>query len=228
MCTDDRCDETADACLHLPIDRFCLDGFFCTIRDYCVDGVCQGEARTCDDHLACTIDACDEEQDLCTNAPSDALCDNQDRCLQSVCDPGAAPTDTGCAASDNGLCGACCHHVSGECTDAALSEECSNAEDSDQFFQGATCAEVLATGECIQYLGACCDSDPFKFCKVTARSECTCSTCIWHNVRTCDEVDCPSQPIPTLSHWGLVALTLLVLTGAKIAFSRRRPELNRS
>jgi hypothetical protein len=35
--------------------------------------------------------------------------------------------------------------------------------------------------------------------------------------------DClESQPIPTVSEWGLVVLTLLLLTGSKIAFGRRR------
>ena len=37
-----------------------------------------------------------------------------------------------------------------------------------------------------------------------------------------DETLVAFDPIPTVSEWGLVVLTLLLLTGAKIYFGRRR------
>ena len=34
----------------------------------------------------------------------------------------------------------------------------------------------------------------------------------------------PDKPIPTVSEWGLVVLALLLLTGAKVYFGRRRAD----
>ncbi len=71
-------------------------------------------------------------------------------------------------------------------------------------------------------LGACCDHDPFGGCHDDrALDECTCGRCEWFEERTCEEIECASEPIPTVSQWGLVVLTLLLLTGAKIYFGRR-------
>ena len=41
----------------------------------------------------------------------------------------------------------------------------------------------------------------------------------------CDDPDCPAPPcdrIPTVSEWGLIALALALLAGAKVYFGRRR------
>jgi len=37
----------------------------------------------------------------------------------------------------------------------------------------------------------------------------------------CDEIKCWHNPIPTVSEWGLVVMTLLLLTGAKVYFGWR-------
>jgi hypothetical protein len=69
--------------------------------------------------------------------------------------------------------------------------------------------------------GACCDHDPFGGCQDDrALDECVCRKCEWFEERTCAQVDCTREPIPTVSEWGLVILTLLLLTGAKIYFGR--------
>jgi len=70
-------------------------------------------------------------------------------------------------------------------------------------------------------LGACCDHDPFGGCQDDrALDECVCGKCEWFQERTCAQIDCTREAIPTVSEWGLVILTLLLLTGAKIYFGR--------
>jgi len=72
-------------------------------------------------------------------------------------------------------------------------------------------------------LGACCNHDPFGGCQDDrALDECVCGKCEWFQERTCAQVDCTRAPIPTVSEWGLVILTLLLLTGAKIYFGRSK------
>jgi len=76
--------------------------------------------------------------------------------------------------------------------------------------------------ECERVTGACCDGDPFGPCRnETVIPECQCPSCNWHEFQTCEEIDCPAKPIPTVSAWGLAVLALLLMIGAKIAFGRR-------
>ena len=46
----------------------------------------------------------------------------------------------------------------------------------------------------------------------------------WEKGLSCEQLGCDANftPIPTVSEWGLVIMTLLLLTGAKIYFGRRR------
>jgi hypothetical protein len=71
-------------------------------------------------------------------------------------------------------------------------------------------------------LGACCDHDPFGACtdEVT-EAQCVCEKCEWFDKQACVHVACTKFPIPAVSEWGLVVLTLLLLTGAKVYFGRR-------
>jgi hypothetical protein len=41
----------------------------------------------------------------------------------------------------------------------------------------------------------------------------------------CAHIECRHNAIPTVSEWGLVVMTLLLLTGAKIYFGRRGSEV---
>jgi hypothetical protein len=73
-------------------------------------------------------------------------------------------------------------------------------------------------------LGACCDHGPFGDCTDgLTLAACDCSTCEWEKLGSCSELDCPHTAIPTVGEWGLVVLTLLLLTGAKLAFRRSNP-----
>ncbi len=83
-------------------------------------------------------------------------------------------------------------------------------------------------GEVIKFVerkGACCDNDPFGPCvDDVTEAECDCEKCKWFEKQRCDEVVCMHGAIPTVSEWGLVVLTLLLLTGAKVYFGRRQSE----
>ncbi|UCG34061.1 MAG: hypothetical protein JSU68_05380, partial [Phycisphaerales bacterium] len=55
----------------------CDDGLWCNGMETCVAGTCQpGTPPDCSDGLECTVDSCDEENDLCVNTPDDTVCDD--------------------------------------------------------------------------------------------------------------------------------------------------------
>mgnify|MGYP001584142731 CR=1 FL=1 len=89
-------------------------------------------------------------------------------------------------------------------------------------------AGILVSGEITvgggAVTGACCDHDPFGGCTDgVSQTECDCGRCEWTEDALCDDVECPRDSIPTVGAWGLAVLTLLLLTGAKVAFARRTP-----
>ena len=63
-------------------------------------------------------------------------------------------------------------------------------------------------------------------CEETILADCNCQTCTWVKGGDCADVKsqglCLVNPIPTVSEWGLVILTLLLLIGAKVYFGLRR------
>ncbi len=85
-CTDDFCDATV-GCQAVEDDtNVCDDGLFCTDVDSCSNGNCIGQTRDCDDHVSCTIDACDENANLCTHQSQDSLCNDNNPCTDDFCD----------------------------------------------------------------------------------------------------------------------------------------------
>ena len=73
---------------------------------------------------------------------------------------------------------------------------------------------------CDADLGACCDHDTFGGCTDTAFADCQGGKLEWTKGASCATIACVHNAIPTVSQWGLVVLTLLLLTGAKIYFGR--------
>ncbi|MBI4822005.1 MAG: S8 family serine peptidase [Deltaproteobacteria bacterium] len=58
-------------------DAECDDGLFCTGAETCVGSVCAaGTPPNLSDGVECTIDSCDELNDLVTHSPNDAFCDD--------------------------------------------------------------------------------------------------------------------------------------------------------
>ena len=111
--------------------------------------------------------------------------------------------------------GACCDTLHGTCEEPVLQADCTGSHSA--WTSNASCDEV----ECIGDTGACCDQDPFGACTDgIILSDCQCPTCTWHKLQACDEIECTLAAIPTASAWGLAALTLLLMIGAKVVFGR--------
>ena len=72
VCTDDEtCDGAGGCGPGTPIDAFCDNGLFCDGAEVC-DTLLDCQAGTpvdCDDADSCTLDVCDENNDLCVYAP---------------------------------------------------------------------------------------------------------------------------------------------------------------
>ncbi len=84
---------------------------------------------------------------------------------------------------------------------------------------GTECDEALDM--CVEQTGACCDQGAFGGCTETTNDGCQGDDLVWHEELTCEDIECTHEAIPTVSQWGLVVLTLLLLIGAKIYFARR-------
>jgi len=82
---------------------------------------------------------------------------------------------------------------------------------------------------CPPQSGACCNHDAGPLaseglCEETVMNDCVCPRCVWTKGVTCDQITtCTADfiPIPTVSEWGMVVLTLLLLIGGKVYFARR-------
>jgi hypothetical protein len=114
--------------------------------------------------------------------------------------------------------GACCETVKGTCADGVLEADCKGAQRI--WTKGTSCSAV----DCDPTLGACCDHDPFGGCTDTTFNQCPTDGTKneWTKGRSCAQVTCTHNSIPTVSEWGIVVLTLLLLTGAKVYFGRRQ------
>ena len=79
-------------------DDQCDDGLFCTGTERCTGGRCETEAVDCDDAIACTTDACVEEDKRCTHTPPD---EDDDGFGDAACvDDRGAPIGTDCDDAD--------------------------------------------------------------------------------------------------------------------------------
>jgi len=88
-CTTDTCDETTDSILHTPTNSLCDNGLFCDGQEVCDPELdcLAGTPPVFDDGVGCTVDSCDEVNDVVINSPNDAICDNSLFCDgQEFCD----------------------------------------------------------------------------------------------------------------------------------------------
>ena len=87
-------------------DEQCDDDSACTSNDYCNDGACMGDMKSCDDGDACTDDGCLPLSGECTFSVSD--CGDDNACTSDSCD-----SDFGCEYDD----------ISADCVD---DEDCTS------------------------------------------------------------------------------------------------------
>jgi hypothetical protein len=239
-CTDDSCDEAADAIVNAPNDGLCDNGLFCDGVETCDQVIgCQAgqilDGVPCEDGNLCNGDDMCEAGVCVHRNPLD--CDDSNVCTDEVCAPllgcqyffNARSCDDGDACTDGDICsgGSCQSGGPLDCDDSNLctDELCSpllgcqyfnNASPCDD---GDTCTDgsVCSDGSC--QIGAPLDCDDGNSC--TADS--------------CDQVfGCRNEYIdgcvvvPTTPEWGLPLLGLMLLTaGATLLSSGRRREVSR-
>jgi subtilisin-like proprotein convertase family protein len=113
-CTLDACDETQDKWTHTPQDSVCDDGLFCTGAEKCLanTGCVVQNVPVVDDKVNCTVDTCDETNDIVTHLPDVTLCEDGNACTDNICSPTAGctfmfntvPCDDGEACTKNDVC----------------------------------------------------------------------------------------------------------------------------
>ena len=206
-CTDDSCDEDADAIVNATNDSLCDDGAFCNGAETCdATSDCQaGAAPLVDDGTGCTDDSCDEDGDTIVNAPNDALCDDGAFCNGAEtcdatldCQPGTAPSiDDGISCTDDS-----CDEDTDTLTHTASDAIC----DDGLFCNGAEACDV--TTDCQP--GTAPDPDDGVPCTddscdeeldalVNVASDASCDDGLFCNgVETCDtELDCRAGTAPS-------------------------------
>ncbi|MEK6798661.1 MAG: IPTL-CTERM sorting domain-containing protein [Planctomycetota bacterium] len=230
VCTEEHCNGLGLCVLEVELCGACCDGE----TGICTSGLfpeeCVGvqaswfQGHTCEE-LGTGPDRCERHTGACCNASPGLGGACTDGTFPEEC-VGAQMTwhkDQTCAQI---VCdehrGACCDRLSGTCNDNLLQSQCTG--DQPVWTKGATCAEVA----CAPSDGACCNSatggDASQAtCTITSFADCQCIKCVWTKGVGCGDVICNPNfiPIPTVSEWGLVVLTLLLLTGAKVRFGRR-------
>ena len=156
-CTLDSCE--ASGCVHTArAGVTCNDGDSCTAGDVCGnDGACAGAPRDCDDGNACTDDACVAGAG-CVNTPNSGTCDDHnactsgDRCVGTVCVPGASCDDGVACTEDRCFGGECTYGANPALCTAAPGGTC-NATTGCQYptCTAATCAPANAceTASCM-------------------------------------------------------------------------------
>jgi hypothetical protein len=118
--------------------------------------------------------------------------------------------------------GSCCNRRLGTCTPCASQADCNDSDQS--WTDGLGCSQA----ECVAVMGACCDravsgNATRAECTEATLVDCGCPACEWSIDTNCANTACAPTygQIPTVSEWGLIALSLSLLIGAKIVYSRQ-------
>ncbi len=124
-CTVDSCTELTDTCIYTPNDALCDDALFCNGMETCSAALgCEASTDPCIDAFPCTIDACVEATDSCTNTPNNAVCDDGLFCNGSE----ACSSTVGCVAgSDPCLVTQVCDELTDSCQACLVPADCDDA-----------------------------------------------------------------------------------------------------
>lgn len=87
-CSTNYCDEVNDTCAAILDNDVCNDNLFCNGNETCnpedlnhdSNGCVTGSSPCTSDGIGCTVDDCDEENNLCTHEPDNNACDNDKFC----------------------------------------------------------------------------------------------------------------------------------------------------
>ncbi len=145
-----------------------------------------------DDGLFCNgLESCDGSGGCFADPPN---CDDGVECTVDQCNEGKDSCDH---LPDHALC---------DDDDPCTADQCTPS---------GCVPEPLCGACCDQWIGDCEDA--------VLETSCNCPNCAWSRGQECADIECIPEfvPIPTMSDWGLVVLTLLLLSGAKVHFNRR-------
>ncbi len=198
------CDGTTGVCTDNVEEPFCT----ADQQVWTSGAACVSLGASCERHRG---SCCDGTTGLCVDdlLPEDCTGDQRDWLKGVACADRSPP----CSEHT----GACCDLLSGICTGDVPPRACSGPLR--EWTKAARCTEVT----CDAVNGACCDHDAFGGCTDgLVQAECTCPTCDWYKLTSCADIECTHISIPTVSHWGLFALSLALLIGAKVRFGLQR------
>ena len=161
-CTTDWCDEDGDVCINVPDHAYCdnhdyCDGIeICDLTQGCITS--PGSIPNCDDGIDCTIDSCNEVDDVCVNLPDDQYCDNGLFCDGAeFCDPPVGCRDGGVPCPPGTLC----RESDDQCVDCLVDLDCDDQDPctgTDSCQPDGTCLSVVATD--------CNDNNIEDFCDI--------------------------------------------------------------
>ncbi len=191
-CSNDACINpgTAEsACTNAAAvnGTLCDDNQFCTISDACLAGICQGAANNCSDGINCTLDSCDEDNDICVNDPNNSYCNDDYYCNGAeICN-----VAIGCQAGlpidcNNNEC------TFGSCNESIDACEYNNIADNTACNEGICCTGICGSPACSTNID--CNDD--NFCTIDTCSDVgTCaSACSYEEITQCINNDdcCPA------------------------------------
>ena len=164
-CTIDFCDAKIGECQHKSVDAACDDSNPCTSNDLCVEGLCLGKPKNCDDKNSCTDDTCDQNTGCKQTTNADA-CDDGNACSQGdTCDAGSCKGQSVSCDDKNACTNDSCDAKTG-CQHAGLSTPCN---DDNACTQGDACTDGLCAGKAV----VCDDNNPCTDDACNLASGCT-------------------------------------------------------
>lgn len=150
-CTAFECDSEHSECRIFYTEVACDDGDACTIKDQCLNGVCQGKALSCNDANSCTDDVCVDGQ--CVFSPNFSPCSDHNPCTEGdvcgdlgQCIPGTVKS----CSTDNTCLDAFCDDATGQCVTRPASRSCNdnNSCTSNDFCEDGECKGVDTSSNC--------------------------------------------------------------------------------
>ena len=152
-CDVQVCDPATGKCAVVPpADNACDDGDKCTTGEGCKDGKCAvGQKTDCDDQNTCTDDSCNPNDGQCMQMPTNAACEDGDKCTANdKCELGKCVAGKANACDDGNVC----------TNDVCKEGKCTNAK-----VDGAACKLASACfGVSVCKQGVC-EAGPKTECK---------------------------------------------------------------
>jgi hypothetical protein len=211
-CRIDNCPVQGQVCC----DPWCGDGVVDTGEE-CDDGVAENTMEPNHCRPDCTFPVCcDNVVDDNNPYGEDEMCDNplKDDYTPNRCRP------TNCAGAATNVC------CDPWCGDSVVDDEWGEVCDFAEATHGALCDQQCQWEEgacCYETAGVCVDGVLPENCPGdTQHGEFPPRTqSSFHLGKWCYEIECEKPAVPTISEWGLLVISLLLLTGIVIKFGRR-------